>query len=209
MEKSEQVLALMLELRYHGVKEPSILKFLETVDDAIFPFDPFERDFPSIHYNHIEIDDNFLRKFVSSMLCYKLNIAKTDAVLEVGCGGGLQTALIASIAKRVTTICATKSEKEQADKSFNLANIRNAFAVRNDFGLGWPVQAPFDKIIVNVPCGELPVALISQLTMGGVMLYPSFDDKLPRGQYMVNLLSKESDKNVIKQLFPMDFALKS
>ena len=84
------------------------------------------------------------------MLCYKLNIAKNDSVLEVGCGGGLQTAMIASIAKRVTSLCATKLEKENAEKNFAKANIRNAFVVRNDFGLGWPVQAPFDKIIVNV-----------------------------------------------------------
>ncbi len=209
MERGEQVLALMLELRYHGVKDAPILKFLETVLDDIFPLDPFERDFPNIHYNHIEIDDNFLRKFVASMLCYKLNIAKNDSVLEVGCGGGLQTAMIASIAKRVTSLCATKLEKENAEKNFAKANIRNAFVVRNDFGLGWPVQAPFDKIIVNVPCGELPVALVSQLSMGGSMLYPMFDDKLPRGQYMINILRKEAEANVITPLFPMDFALKS
>ena len=29
------------------------------------------------------------------------------------------------------------------------------------------------------------------------MLYPMFDDKLPRGQYMINILRKEAEANVI------------
>jgi protein-L-isoaspartate(D-aspartate) O-methyltransferase len=38
--------------------------------------------------------------------------------------------------------------------------------------LGWPEQAPFDRIMVTAAPDEVPAALVEQLKVGGVMAIP-------------------------------------
>jgi protein-L-isoaspartate(D-aspartate) O-methyltransferase len=38
--------------------------------------------------------------------------------------------------------------------------------------LGWPSEAPFDKIIVTAGATEVPQALLSQLKIGGILVIP-------------------------------------
>lgn len=38
--------------------------------------------------------------------------------------------------------------------------------------LGWPEQAPFDRIMVTAAPDEVPPALIAQLKVGGLMAIP-------------------------------------
>ena len=41
-----------------------------------------------------------------------------------------------------------------------------------DGWLGWPPQAPFDRIIVTAAAKEAPPALLDQLKVGGRMIIP-------------------------------------
>ena len=38
--------------------------------------------------------------------------------------------------------------------------------------LGWPAQAPFERIIVTAAAADVPGALVDQLAPGGVMVLP-------------------------------------
>jgi protein-L-isoaspartate(D-aspartate) O-methyltransferase len=38
--------------------------------------------------------------------------------------------------------------------------------------LGWPEQAPFDRVIVTAAPDEVPPALVDQLSAGGLMAIP-------------------------------------
>ena len=50
--------------------------------------------------------------------------------------------------------------------------ITNVTTIIGDGWLGWPPQAPFDRIIVTAAADEAPLALIDQLTIGGSMIIP-------------------------------------
>jgi protein-L-isoaspartate(D-aspartate) O-methyltransferase len=64
--------------------------------------------------------------------------------------------------------------------------------------LGWPPQAPFDRIIVTAAAKEAPQALIDQLKVGGRMIIPLGEsretqnlvqiDKTEEGLTQTNLL---------------------
>ncbi len=41
-----------------------------------------------------------------------------------------------------------------------------------DGALGWPQQAPFDRIMVTAAAADVPPALVDQLAEGGVMIIP-------------------------------------
>jgi protein-L-isoaspartate(D-aspartate) O-methyltransferase len=50
--------------------------------------------------------------------------------------------------------------------------INDVTTIIGDGWLGWPPQAPFDRIIVTAAAAAAPPALIEQLKIGGRMIIP-------------------------------------
>lgn len=50
--------------------------------------------------------------------------------------------------------------------------LRNITTRAGDGSKGWKEVAPFDRIIVTAAAGEVPKALLEQLSIGGVMVVP-------------------------------------
>ena len=60
-------------------------------------------------------------------------------------------------------------EAEARFKQMDLTNIITKFG---DGGLGWPEQAPFDRILVTAAAPSEPKTLLSQLKASGVLVAP-------------------------------------
>jgi protein-L-isoaspartate(D-aspartate) O-methyltransferase len=41
-----------------------------------------------------------------------------------------------------------------------------------DGGMGWPDEAPFDRILVSAACPSVPEPLLEQLAQGGILVAP-------------------------------------
>ena len=93
-------------------------------------------------------------------------------VLEIGTGTGYQTAILARLARRVTTIERFRTLSKDAERRFQALGIRNISAMVGDGMLGWKRQAPFDRILVTAACPEPPVKLITQLSDTGILIAP-------------------------------------
>ena len=93
-------------------------------------------------------------------------------VLEVGTGTGYQTAILASICRRVYTIERHAPLLEEAEKRLDKLRIRNVTSKAGDGTLGWAVQAPFERIIVTAAAVDIPSILADQLSIGGIMILP-------------------------------------
>ncbi|MDP7667190.1 MAG: protein-L-isoaspartate O-methyltransferase, partial [Rhodospirillales bacterium] len=50
--------------------------------------------------------------------------------------------------------------------------ITNVTTLCGDGALGWPHQAPFDRIMVTAAAPSVPAALVDQLAAGGVLVTP-------------------------------------
>ena len=50
--------------------------------------------------------------------------------------------------------------------------IANVTTIIGDGWLGWPPQAPFDRIIVTAAAPHVPQPLVDQLVDGGVLVVP-------------------------------------
>ena len=44
--------------------------------------------------------------------------------------------------------------------------------------MGWPEEAPFDRILITAGAPELPPALFGQLAEGGILVAPLGDDRM-------------------------------
>ncbi len=97
---------------------------------------------------------------------------RPDTVLEIGTGSGFQTAVLASLVRRVYSVERVERLSERARRRLKKLKLRNLRLRYGDGGLGWPEYAPFEGIIVTAAPAGIPRVLVNQLTMGGCMVLP-------------------------------------
>jgi protein-L-isoaspartate(D-aspartate) O-methyltransferase len=98
-----------------------------------------------------------------------------NKVLEVGTGSGYQTAVLAQLVPQVHTVERIDSLLQQARLRFRELRLNNIYCRHSDGTLGLPEQAPFDGILVTAAPEGIPLALVRQLEIGGVMVLPVGD----------------------------------
>ena len=99
-------------------------------------------------------------------------VGPEDNVLEVGTGFGYQTALLARLARRVTSLERFEELAAAARANLEEAGIDNAEVIVGDGWRGYSAQAPYDAIVVSAAASEVPEALGDQLVEGGRLVIP-------------------------------------
>jgi protein-L-isoaspartate(D-aspartate) O-methyltransferase len=97
-------------------------------------------------------------------------------VLEVGTGCGYQTAVLASLVRRVYSIERIQDLQRQAERRLAALKLRNVRYRHADGHLGWPEYAPYDGILVTAAPRAVPRALAQQLAPRGCMVLPLGED---------------------------------
>jgi len=118
-------------------------------------------------------------------------------VLDVGFGSGWTTALLAQIVGAKGEVVGVEIVPELVD--FGRKNISkyceglnvSVFLAKEE--LGYPLKAPYDRILVSASGNEIPVELIKQLKVGGIMVIPVLNSiwKVVRKSANVNDVFKE------------------
>lgn len=112
---------------------------------------------------------------VSAMLRL-LDVRPGHRVLDVGCGSGWTTALLAELTGPTGAVLGVELEPDLvAFGAANLARTDQPWAriERADpASLGRPDEAPFDRILVSAEARSLPAELVAQLTEEGRMAIP-------------------------------------
>jgi protein-L-isoaspartate(D-aspartate) O-methyltransferase len=93
-------------------------------------------------------------------------------VLDIGTGSGYQAAVLANLARHVTSVEIVPQLSHQATRRLRHLGYRNVDVKTGDGFLGWPSAAPFDAIIVAAGGRVVPPTLIDQLKIGGRLILP-------------------------------------
>jgi protein-L-isoaspartate(D-aspartate) O-methyltransferase len=101
-----------------------------------------------------------------------LEMGRPDTVLEIGTGSGFQTAVLASLVRRVYSVERVASLSERAGRTLKKLELRNVRLRHGDGASGWPEYAPFDGILVTAAPAGVPRVLVRQLNLGGRMVLP-------------------------------------
>jgi protein-L-isoaspartate(D-aspartate) O-methyltransferase len=108
-----------------------------------------------------------LAPMVLGRLIQTADIRDTDRVLDVACGTGYSSAVLARLAGSVVAL---EEDGDLADKAVRLlaqSKIDNAEVVRGPLTDGWPARAPYDAILINGAVEYVPEALLDQIKDGG------------------------------------------
>ncbi|CAI2188697.1 6244_t:CDS:2 [Funneliformis geosporum] len=162
-----------------GITNKKILRVIRHLPRELFVSDQYCQ----IAYENsplpIGCGQTISQPFIVVYMTEKLELKKTDKVLEIGTGSGFQTGVLAQLTHQVYTIETYAKLSRQAQLT------------------------PFNKIIVTAVAQEIPSLLVGQLKMGGKMILPL---ELSDGEQYLILLSKLME-NKIKQerLIPVRF----
>ena len=105
-----------------------------------------------------------------------LDVRAGDRVLDVGAGSGWSTALLAALTGPDGEVVGVELEPSLVE--FGRANLARSdrpwarIEAALPGVLGWPDQAPYDRVLVSAEARELPRELVDQLTPDGRMVAP-------------------------------------
>jgi len=160
------------QLVSRGIKDPRVLDAMRRVPRHLFAGDSNLR----IAYDDMALPigegQTISQPYMVAIMTELLKLKGTEKVLEIGTGSGYQGAVLAELAKEVYTIDRIESLADKAAETFRSLSYRNIHVKTGDGTLGWPEEAPFDRIIITAASPKIPDPLLEQIAMNGIIVIP-------------------------------------
>ena len=193
---------LVQRLREQGITNAAVLERIRNVPRHIF----VDEALGSRAYEDTALPIGFGQTIsqpyiVARMTEALLEAGAADNVLEVGTGCGYQTAVLAPLENRVSTIERIEPLLTRARERLKELGIRNVRFRHGDGALGWKTQAPFDGMLVAAAPLAVPEALLKQLKTGGRLIVPIG----PEGQQQLVRFTRREQRIERETLAPVAF----
>lgn len=127
--------------------------------------------------------------YIVALMSELLEVKPGMTVLEIGTGSGYQAAVLAEIGCEVFTVERQRSLYATARERLLEMRYFKVKCKLDDGTLGWPEEAPFDRILVTAGGPSVPEPLLEQLADPGIMIVPVGRSK--RSQELVVLRKKD------------------
>jgi protein-L-isoaspartate(D-aspartate) O-methyltransferase len=160
------------QIAARDIRDRRVLEAMRTVPRHEFVPDDMRASAYADSPLPIGYDQTISQPYIVAFMTEALQLSPTDRVLEIGTGSGYQAAILGVLVKEVYTIEIVEPLAERARKTLTALGHTNVNVRAGNGYLGWPEQAPFDRIMVTAAPDEVPQALIDQLKVGGLMAIP-------------------------------------
>ncbi len=127
--------------------------------------------------------------FIVARMTELLELTGRERVLEIGSGSGYQTAVLATLARKVFAIERLAPLHQEAKQRLLALGFRNISYRCDDGTNGWPAYSPFDAVLVAAGGPSIPAPLVAQLEIGGRMVIPIGENQ--RSQILVRVTRTE------------------
>ena len=128
--------------------------------------------------------------FIVARMTELLELSGKEKVLEIGAGSGYQTAVLASLARKIFAIERLANLADEANRRLQTLDVRNVTLKAGDGTFGWDAYMPFDAILVAAGGPEIPEPLVAQLKIGGKLVIPIGEEQ--RSQMLIRVTRTES-----------------
>jgi protein-L-isoaspartate(D-aspartate) O-methyltransferase len=173
VKKDPRATQLIEVLRECGITDDKVLGALERIPRELFVPATFQEHAWENTALPIGHGQTISQPQVVAMMTAALDVNHRLKVLEIGTGSGYQTAVLARLCRRVYSIERHPDMLPDTQARLKHLRISNVEIMAGDGHLGWPEEAPFDRIIVTAAADDrVPPALIDQLSIRGIMVIP-------------------------------------
>lgn len=158
------------QLRTNEVTDARLLEAIEEI--------PRERFVPERYRGIAYVDEDLeiaparylMEPVVLARLLQNARVAPDDVVLDVGCGTGYSSAVLARLAAMVVALESDSALAARAEELLADLETDNVAVVTGELGAGYPEQAPYQVILLGGAVPEVPQAIAQQLAEGGRLL---------------------------------------
>jgi protein-L-isoaspartate(D-aspartate) O-methyltransferase len=160
-------------LRREGIKDERVLKAITQVPRHKF----VDEALSSRAYENTALPIGQSQTISQPWIVARMTEAILDdgqpgKVLEVGTGSGYQAAILSHLVPKVFTVERIDELLKFARRRFHRLRLNNIYTRYADGHIGWPSQAPFDGIMVTAAAQSVPLELLEQLAVGGLLVIP-------------------------------------
>jgi protein-L-isoaspartate(D-aspartate) O-methyltransferase len=127
--------------------------------------------------------------YVVALMTQLAGAAPGHRALEVGCGCGYQTAVLAEIVDEVYAVERVPELADAAQQRLDELGVKGVQLRQGDGWNGWPEAAPFHVVLVACAADQVPPPLVEQLAPGGRLVMPVGG----RGLQRLTVVKKHSD----------------
>jgi protein-L-isoaspartate(D-aspartate) O-methyltransferase len=160
------------QLRRRGISEPDILDAFRAVPREQFVGGEVAHLAYGDHPLPIEAGQTISQPYIVALMIQAAAIRPGDKVLEVGTGSGYAAAVISRIAGQVIGLERKPVLVDVARRRLERLGFGNVEIIEADGTRGWPLEAPYDAILVAASGSHVPDSLIAQLAPGGRLVMP-------------------------------------
>jgi len=160
-------------LRAHGIRSEAVLNQIRNVPRHLF----VDEALASRAYEDTALPIGHGQTISQPYVVAKMTEAlvegfECEKVLEVGTGCGYQTAVLASLVKKIYSVERIPELLKKTKQRLRNLDIYNVQFRPGDGWEGWPKYAPYDGIIVAAAAPVVPERLLEQLAPGGRLVMP-------------------------------------
>jgi protein-L-isoaspartate(D-aspartate) O-methyltransferase len=168
-EKRQQ---LVESLRASGIEDEWTLAAVASVQRECF----VDQSYADLAYEDralpISMGQSISQPLMVATMTQALQLRGQERVLEIGTGSGYQTAILARLAAWVYSVERIQQLAAIASKRLSKLGVDNVTIYVGDGSLGWPDEAPYDRILVTAAAPDIPTGLYEQLVTWGMMVIP-------------------------------------
>jgi protein-L-isoaspartate(D-aspartate) O-methyltransferase len=155
-----------------GIANKNILGALKAIPRHLF----IPPDLRTYSYEDIPLpigeEQTISQPFIVAKMTDLLGLQKGDNVLEIGTGSGYQSALLAEMGMKVTTIERIEALALKSREVFRQLSYNNIVSIIGDGRKGFPDNAPYQGIIVTAEATKIEDAWLDQLADRGKLVLP-------------------------------------
>jgi protein-L-isoaspartate(D-aspartate) O-methyltransferase len=163
------------QLARRGIRDERVLDAMRRVPRHHFVEEAFRERAYGDHPLPIGQEQTISQPYIVALMTSLLGLTGREKVLEVGTGSGYQTAVLAELTRRVCSIERIPALAARARTVLEGLGYANVWVRVGNGTLGWPDEAPFDRILVAAGGPSVPPPLFEQLVEGGRLVLPLGD----------------------------------
>jgi protein-L-isoaspartate(D-aspartate) O-methyltransferase len=163
------------QLAGRGIGDARVLEAMRRVPRHLFVEEALRDRAYGDHPLPIGEQQTISQPYIVALMTSLLALAGPEKVLDVGTGSGYQTAILGRLARRVCSIERLPGLATRARALLEGLGYSNVWIRVGNGALGWPDEAPFDRILVAAGGPGVPPPLFEQLAEGGRMVLPIGD----------------------------------